>query len=200
MSVYNILIVDDMASITNMVASYLAEDKSLDLNIFKAYSGVEAMEILKDNQMDILLSDVEMPDMSGLELHERNKMLWPECRTIFLTAFDKFEKIQAALRGEAVDFILKSEGKSIIVQSIKNAILRIEHERGIMSVSSRTSLNTLRSNIPRLRQMVIEDAIYGRYDPDYIDYTYLNIALDPHEDVFLVLGKVAPTWWSSGPT
>jgi two-component system response regulator YesN len=78
-------------------------NEMLRLDIYRAYSAIEGLEWLNRTKIDIVLTDIRMPGMSGLELHERVVRQWPRCRVIFLTGFTQFNYIQTAMRGGGVE-------------------------------------------------------------------------------------------------
>ncbi|REE25893.1 LytTR family two component transcriptional regulator [Winogradskyella pacifica] len=94
-------IIDDEPMALNLVESYVEKTPFLDLKN-KFSSAIEAMEVLKNNPVDLLFLDIQMPDLTGIEF---SKMLPKETRVIFTTAFDHY-----ALEGfkvEAIDYLLK---------------------------------------------------------------------------------------------
>jgi len=95
------VIVDDEPMALNLVESYVKKTPFLVLKK-KCYSAIEAMEFIKNEPVDLLFLDIQMPDLTGLEF---SKMLSKETRVIFTTAFDQY-----ALEGfkvEALDYLLK---------------------------------------------------------------------------------------------
>lgn len=95
------VIVDDEPMALNLVESYVLKTPFLELKQ-KCSSAIEAMEFIKNNPVDLLFLDIQMPDLTGLEF---SKMLPKETRVIFTTAFDQY-----ALDGfkvEALDYLLK---------------------------------------------------------------------------------------------
>jgi DNA-binding LytR/AlgR family response regulator len=95
------VIVDDEPMALNLVESYVEKTPFLSLKK-KCSSAIEAMEFIKQEPVDLLFLDIQMPDLTGLEF---SKMLPKETRVIFTTAFDQY-----ALEGfkvEALDYLLK---------------------------------------------------------------------------------------------
>ncbi len=95
------VVVDDEPMALNLVEGYVHKTPFLSLKK-KCSSAVEAMEFLKEEPVDLLFLDIQMPDLTGIEF---SKMLPKETRVIFTTAFDQY-----ALEGfkvEALDYLLK---------------------------------------------------------------------------------------------
>ncbi len=120
-----ILIVDDEPIIVRGLMSVL-EDSGLDADLYKAYSGEEALRILDEIRMDIVVSDVKMPGMDGLQLMEHINREWPECRIIFLSGHSEFDSIYRAVQGAAVTFLLKTEGFEKIVTTLRETIEKLD--------------------------------------------------------------------------
>jgi len=73
----------------------------------EAYDGAEALEKLTKNPVDVLISDVEMDDVNGIELITKLTEIHPQIRSIIVSGYSDFSYIQGALRAKAVDYILK---------------------------------------------------------------------------------------------
>jgi two-component system response regulator HydG len=97
-----ILVVDDNPEMAETLADIL-ELKGY--TVHAAASGAEALEILQDQPVDILLTDVKMPGMNGLELYRETRKLYPRLITIFMTAYSADELIQQGM-AEGVKTIL----------------------------------------------------------------------------------------------
>jgi len=90
----SILIVDDNPSMVNTLADIL---NVKDFEVHAAYSGAQALEILRSQPVDILLTDVKMPDMDGVALYRETRKTHPNLMTILMTAYAADEIIQQGL-------------------------------------------------------------------------------------------------------
>lgn len=75
----NLLIVDDEHHIVNYMGSLAEENCGNMVEIYKAYSGTGILAILAEIKIDIILLDIQMPGMTGLELAEKISKTWPTC-------------------------------------------------------------------------------------------------------------------------
>ncbi|MBR3107832.1 MAG: response regulator [Clostridia bacterium] len=148
-----VLIVDDEPIIVRGLLSVL-EDSGLDIDLYKAYSSEEALAILSDTRMDIVVSDVRMPGMDGLQLMEHINRDWPECRVIFLSGHSEFDSIYRAVRGAAVTFLLKTEGFDKIVSTLRETIDRMDQAQ-----RNQETRNQLLAQQAVTRQLFQRDAL-----------------------------------------
>lgn len=99
-----ILIVDDEKNIRLTLSQAL---ESLNLPIQTAVNGEEALQKLADNEYSLMLLDLKMPGMSGMQLLRKVRETWPKIRVIIITAHGTIESAVEALKLGAVDFIQK---------------------------------------------------------------------------------------------
>ena len=97
-----ILVVDDNPAMADTLADILEVKGFI---VHAAASGAEALEILREQPVDILLTDVKMPNMNGLELFQKARKLFPQLITIFMTAYSADELIQQGM-AEGVKIVL----------------------------------------------------------------------------------------------
>ncbi len=113
-----ILIVDDEESILNALQRSLA---SLASNITCATNGAEALEKMKIDTPDILITDLRMPVMGGIELLNKTSAAYPSIQTIVITGHGTIDDAVAAMKKGAYDFITKPFKKQQIYSVIKRA-------------------------------------------------------------------------------
>ena len=82
---YRILIVDDEPMIVEGLSTLLEERNPWELEVQKACLATQALE--NRQRIDILLTDIRMPVIDGLELMRRVRVNWPDCRILCLSAF-----------------------------------------------------------------------------------------------------------------
>ena len=130
---YNLLIVDDEPIIADSLAHMLQETQGDRFAVYEAYSGREAAEIFEKRRIDLLITDIRMPDIDGLQLKDIVVKDWPYCRIIFLTGHNEFEYTRKAIDPATVSYILKSEGDDAVLDAIDKACERLEQEYSQMS-------------------------------------------------------------------
>ena len=111
-----LLIVDDEVHIVNI--SKLTLEGKVE-NILTAYNGQEAFDIIKENQVDCVLSDIKMPVMDGIALIKEVRNLGNQVPFIFYTGFGNDALMREALKYGAYDFIDKPE-----MENLEEVVLR----------------------------------------------------------------------------
>ena len=118
----NLLIVDDeIFVIQGLLDSVNWSQLGLD-KVFVANSFAQAVNIFMENEINILLSDIEMPYGSGIDLVEWVKSHYPETECIFLTCHSDFGYAQQAIKLKCLDYVLKPVKPDVLEQVLKNAI------------------------------------------------------------------------------
>ena len=114
-----ILVVDDELSMREFL-SILLEREGYDVSV--AASAAEALRMMESALFDLVLSDVNMPGLSGIELLGRIKELSPETAVLILTAFSTSEQAVEAMKLGAYDYIGKPFKNEEVKQLVKNAL------------------------------------------------------------------------------
>ncbi len=138
----NLLIVDDEQSYRQLLSLVFDGDNH---SIRTAMNGREAMELLRAEPADVIITDVKMPDMNGIELLRSARELLPDVGIVLMTAFATVETAREAFKLGADDFIQKpfdvEELKIIVKKSLDRQVLitenrafkRAQRQRGSIS-------------------------------------------------------------------
>lgn len=119
-----VLVVDDHAILRDGIRSLLERQDDI-LVVGEAANGHEALAQCEALRPDIVLMDLAMPEMDGLEATRRLRERHPEVKVLLLTQHDNQEYIVPALQAGAVGYILKRSGSREVVAAIRNV-----HEQG----------------------------------------------------------------------
>ena len=121
-----ILVVDDESNYLTVMEALLGE---AGYEVLTAHSGLEALKAAGASELDLLLTDMKMPKMNGIELLEELKRLYPDLPVMLMTAYGTVEKAVAAMKKGAFDYILKPFKNEEILVTIAKAL---EHRRLIL--------------------------------------------------------------------
>jgi len=127
----SLLIVDDEESVRDSLYNWFVEDG---FEVSCAADAKEALSMLESDSFDIILADIKMPGMDGMEMHRRIKSLNPESIVIIMTAFASVETAVQALKDGAYDYITKPFDPDDLSHLLRNAAKQIEikHENEVL--------------------------------------------------------------------
>ncbi len=138
-----VVIVDDQPLIRAGFSMILAAEESIEL-VAEASNGREALEAARTHRPDVVLMDIRMPVMNGIEATRELKELCIETAVLVLTTFDNDENVYAALRAGASGFLLKDTQPDELV----NAIEVVAAGQSLLSPTVTKRLITTFANMP----------------------------------------------------
>ena len=138
------------------------------------YNGTSAIEAMKKESVDLIISDIEMPDLDGISMSRQALNINPMVKIILISAYDKFEYARRALLLGALDYIEKPIDYAYLIQKVKNAFALMEREQ--------KNLQLLKQSRPLLIEKFFRDITHRpRQEASYRlkpYLKYLNLALD----------------------
>ncbi len=139
-----IMVVDDEASICNNVEKIL---KKSNYAVTRASSAKEALDMLAKESFSLLISDIVMPEMNGLELLKMVKKEWPVTRAVMMTAYASTDTAVKAIRMGALEYLPKPFTPDELRATVENALSgRLVEAR--ISEQERESINIIDVDIP----------------------------------------------------
>ncbi|WP_310603370.1 response regulator [Anaerosporobacter sp.] len=143
-------------------------------------NGKEALEQIAINQPDIILTDVVMPIMDGIELTKRVYEQYPQIRVILLSGHEEFEFVKKAMQYKASDYLLKPAKIEKLIEVLSKVCDEIETERKRLAEEERLQ-KKLEQSTPILREQYMNQLLVGmEYEEEHIQgqFEFLNIDLD----------------------
>lgn len=190
---YRLLIVDDEPVIVNGLVQLFQEHAQLELDVCKAYSAKEALEIAMRVKLDILVSDIRMPHKNGLQLIDEITYYWPHCRIIFLTGYSEFDYVHEALRKNVDNYILKTEGIDPIFQAVHEATSKLDEEnrRRIQAEKAKVHFQIAE---PLLKRELIRKVLKGEPVHRLLSeprYEEVEFRIDVDQPAFFIMGRIS---------
>lgn len=121
---YRVLLVEDEKIELDTLRDYIQWDKLLVDKVYTARNGRSAMECIVQYEPDIMITDIQMPIMTGIELAKQVFEEGYKTKIIFLTGYDDFDYVKEAFKVQAADYILKP----FLTEEIEKLIQRIEKQ------------------------------------------------------------------------
>ncbi len=115
----NILIVDDDINILELIQRHL---QSLDYHTYKAVSVKEAVAILRDTEIDLLITDLKMPEVDGFQLVKFVSEHYPNMPKLVVTGYPSVQDALSAIKSGAVDYLVKPFTKEELKQGVTKSL------------------------------------------------------------------------------
>ena len=113
-----VMIVEDQPQILKNQLKLLQESPEIEV-IGTALSGEVALEMLQSKQPDVILQDLGLPRMSGIEVTREVKKRWPRVEVLIFTIFDEEEKVIEAVKAGASGYLLKGATSAKVIEAIR---------------------------------------------------------------------------------
>lgn len=153
---YKVMLVED-ENILRKGIEVLTDWNSLNCNVvFGASNGVEAYDYVLSNPVDIVITDIRMPGVDGLELTKKLKVFNPKIAVIILSAYGEFSYAQSALALDVKQYVLKSNYRDNLPKAIEITIEELERESADIKFNQLFFKTTTESEILKFFESNIE--------------------------------------------
>ncbi|WEK56395.1 MAG: response regulator [Candidatus Cohnella colombiensis] len=158
---YQLLIIDDQSILADDLADMLPwQDIGITV-VHRAYSAFDAIDIMSEHPIDVVVTDIQMPGMSGLELIAEIRLKWKHTKCILLTGYADFEYTKEAMKLKSSDYLLKPVADDELMGAVSRAVVELEEEWKEISSAQRAKY-TLREQLPKLREYLLLDLLTGK--------------------------------------
>lgn len=117
-----VLVVEDQGLVRGAISALLGLDVQIEV-IAQAQDGLEGLNALKAHDIDIVLTDIEMPNMTGLELAEQVIEKYPTSKVVIMTTFSRAGYIRRAMAMGVKGFVLKEAPSEYLVNTLKKVMV-----------------------------------------------------------------------------
>ena len=116
-----VIICDDQALIRDSLEMLLSLDKDINV-VGLAQDGAEAVELVAQHQPDLVLMDLKMPGMNGIEATRQIRTHYPAVKVLVLTTYDDDEWVFDAIRAGAAGYLLKDTPREGVIKAVKGTV------------------------------------------------------------------------------
>lgn len=195
---YKLLIVDDEPAIRKGIATSINWEIYGIQIVGEAKNGKEALEMAKTTYPDILITDIRMPLMDGLEFCSLMQMNFPKTKKIILSGYDDFEYAKKAISYNVKEYLLKPVGAQQLIEVIKRITFEIDKENQI-ELEQMSTRNILNKNyfyiqselLKKLMRISVNDRNYILSELEKLDIKFVGpffwILIIEIDDYFKIL-------------
>ncbi len=185
MALYRILLVDDEEEIREGIIQKI-EWEALGYEVVgDAENGVDALEKADALHPDVVMTDIKMPFMDGLELAGRLSTLMPSTKIVIFSGFDDFEYAQKAIKINVAEYILKPINAAELTETLKRLKIQLD-----LALEERRDIETLRRNymesLPVLREQFLVGLLEGRVERSQIEAQAKRYDMNSEADAWAV--------------
>ncbi len=162
---YKLIIVDDDPWVREWLVKHIDWEEHGFSEIYDAANGYYALKIIEEKNPNIVLTDIKMDRMDGLELLKSVREKYPETRVILLSGYNEFEYARSAIKNGAVDYLLKPVEEKELLSLIKRILKEIEREKELKERENKIT-EQLEQSIPIMKEKLIKELISGNV-PEY---------------------------------
>lgn len=184
---YRLLIVDDNPVQIQSVIEFIDWAKYGITDISTAQNGSDGLKSFIAHKPDIVITDVLMPIMDGIEFQKKAKEIYPQSKFIFMSCYEDFNFLKKAMDNDVVTYILKPLEPEDLEAAAKNAINQLEQEQRFSLMS-----NIFDESIDIFRENFLCRFLYSTHvDKEYLERTLHNLGFDKYHSFIIAMFEIS---------
>ena len=173
-----VLIADDERFTRQGILDMVDWDKLYVSEVKEAYDGINALEILKDFEPNILLTDVRMPRLNGIDLAFKARELYPNCMILFMSGYSDKEYLKSAIKLKAINYVEKPIEIEELEENLNNAILEFVKNTTIHNSIEHTIANEISSiDNSEAVKSIISSYFSKDFNDKLVDGQYVSVLI-----------------------
>jgi two-component system, response regulator YesN len=159
---YNVLIIDDEEPLREAIRIVGDWDHLGIEHIYEATNGRLGLEVLSQHNIDVVMVDMKMPELNGIEFLRAIEKAYPHLLTIVISGYNDFEYTRQAIQSRVVDYLLKPIHRQDLNQALRKAVDILESRK--QSENEFISQNiTLNMSLPKLKEKLYLSILDGSF-------------------------------------
>ena len=173
-----VLLADDQELIRQSLSFVMSKQEDIEM-VGTAANGCEALELVEEKQPDVVLLDIRMPEMDGVECTRRIKQEFPGIKVIILTTFDDDDYVFDALRYGASGYLLKGVSVDGLTNAVREAarggsIIAPDVASKVLQMFSRMAQGDVQVRVTKMEWQVIREVGCGLSNKEIAGRLYLS--------------------------
>ncbi|MCM2675361.1 response regulator [Alkalicoccobacillus plakortidis] len=155
---YSVLLVDDEVNILEGIAALVNWNSCGAELIGKAGNGIAALEQIHQKHPDIVITDIKMPGLTGIELIKKAHQEYPQIKWIILSGHDEFDYAQTAMEHEVKHYLLKPSNETKIEEALSQITSHLDKQKQDENfvINMKEKLNEI---LPKARTQVLKEVL-----------------------------------------
>ncbi len=182
---YKVFIVDDEVIVREGIRNKIQWDETLFTLAGEAGDGEIALSMIQEIKPDILITDIKMPFMDGLQLSMIVKNIQPWIRIIILSGHDEFDYAKEAIKIGVDDYILKPFSSEDLMKSMLKASRKIDQQKKLSILSSTFDTEVTTAQYIH-KQSFLRTLLTEQHDCDFLEKKASDAGISLHDSVFIV--------------
>jgi len=153
---YTVLVIDDEKKLNDLLSRIIGYEG---YNVFQAYTGKEGLKTLGQEEVNVVISDVKLPDINGVDLVKQIKEKSPYTEVISLTAYGTIPDSVTAMKNGAFDYITKGDDNRKIIPLLNKAAEKSDLQKRVFDlekeIRGKYSFDTIIGNSPQIKDTVL---------------------------------------------
>ncbi|HLR24155.1 MAG TPA: response regulator [Pseudogracilibacillus sp.] len=158
-----VLIVDDEVIIQNAMINVLPWEEHSFQVLPPASSGEEALQLVHKHHPEIIISDIRMQGMTGLEFIRCLKAVKYPKEVIILSGFDEFDYVQEAIKQDVSDYLLKTSSPAEILESVNKARTRLAETKRFIQLKASKEEQNINRKLKTLLSRPLKDELFNEF-------------------------------------
>jgi two-component system response regulator YesN len=185
---YSIILVDDESRVRDSMKVQIPWNEYGFSIIGEAENGLEALDVIEEKSPDVVITDIKMPYLDGLELIKEIRKNLPTTTIIILSGHDEFSFAQSAIKLNVTEYVLKPVSKKDMVEILIKLKKTLDNEIALRTDKKRLE-EKYNNLIPAMKERIINEVYFGNFT-DYIeqakDYNF------PIDSNFFITSVIEP--------
>jgi two-component system response regulator YesN len=187
---YNLLVVEDEEMIRNKILNNVDWYEVGFSQVFAAENGLDALDIINRNQVDLLIADIQMPMMSGIELIKELKKQGRQIKVIIISGHAEFEYAWESIRLNVSNYLLKPFQTINLVQIVTETLAELTWEQN-RQAEIESLRQQLQQNLTNLQTKFLTDLLNSNFSGNIADNLhYLQLAWMKERDYLVGVFKI----------
>lgn len=182
---YKLLIIDDDELIREGIKDAVDWDEQGITDVKTAKNGDEGWYIYQEYNPDIILTDIRMPVMDGIDLLKKIKSVKKNAKIVILSGYDDFNYAQIAVKEGAFDYLLKTADIDELLKVVKKAIDELDREKNETEIYKKLK-EQLNMSLPLLKYRYLNELIFGCVDIKHLIKRMEFVDIHLLSDCFMV--------------